>query len=110
MDMGSCSSRDIFALQVLDDTMEPEFKKDAVIVIDPEGHVQHESFVIAKVHKQWVFRQLFIENGIFTLRALKEGEKEHIISGIDEIEGVITQQTGRRRKDRKFYPPKEVTG
>ncbi len=108
MDMGSCSSRDIFALQVLDDTMEPEFKKGGVIVIDPEGRVQNESYVIANVNKQWIFRQLFIEDGVFTLRALKEGEEEHTISGIDEIEGVIIQQTGRRRKDRKFYPPKET--
>ncbi len=109
MDMGSCSSRDIFTLQVTDDTMEPEFEQGRLIVIDPAGYVRHKSFVIANVNEEWIFRQIFIRNGEYELRALKEDQETHNIAGLDEIEGVIIQQAGRRRKDRRFYPPRETS-
>ena len=108
MDMGSCSSRDIFALQVTDDTMEPEFMQGKVIIVDPEGHVRDQCFVLASVDKEWFFRQLRIVDGKYELHALKEGSDVHTISGLKEIEGVVIQQTGRRRKDRKFYPPRDT--
>ena len=34
---GSCSENEPYALQVIDDSMEPEFAKGCVIVIDPTG-------------------------------------------------------------------------
>ena len=106
-DMGGCSSSEPFALQVVDDSMEPEFKKGVIIVIDSQGHVQSGSYVIAEIESGYIFRRLFIEDGKHFIRALQEGHEEIELSGIEQIKGVVIQQaapTGRR-KDRVHYYP-----
>lgn len=106
-DMGGCSSTEPFALQVVDDSMEPEFKQGVIIVIDAQGHVQSGSYVIAEIESGYIFRRLFLENNEYILRAVKEGFEEIKISGLKQVKGVITQQaapTGKR-KDRVHYYP-----
>lgn len=105
MDMGSCSSKDVFALQVQGDSMAPEFKNGAVIIIDPQGHVQDKSYVIAKIDGALVFRQIHIDAGTMTLRVLDDSEPVSHIDSLEPIEGVVIQQAGRRKKDRKYYRP-----
>lgn len=105
--MSGCSSTEPFALQVVDDSMEPEFKKGVIIVIDSQGHVQSGSYVIAEIESGYIFRRLFIEDGKHILRALKEGNEEIELSGLEQVKGVIIQQaapTGKR-KDRVHYYP-----
>lgn len=109
MDMGSCSSKDVFALQVKGDSMAPEFKDGAVIVIDPQGHVQDKSYVIANVRGELVFRQIHIQGEQYTLTTLDGSEPEESIDDLDAIEGVVIQQAGKRRKDRKFYKPEGLS-
>ena len=106
-DMGGCSSTEPFALQVVDDSMEPEFKKGVIIVIDAQGHVQSGSYVVAEIESGYIFRRLFMENGEYILRAVKEGNEDIKISGLEQVKGVIIQQaapTGKR-KDRVHYYP-----
>ena len=106
-DMGGCSSTEPFALQVVDDSMEPEFKKGVIIIIDSQGHVQSGSYVIAEIESGYIFRRLFMENGEYILRAVKEGNEDIKISGLEQVRGVITQKaapTGKR-KDRVHYYP-----
>ncbi|MGD8524744.1 MAG: S24 family peptidase [Thioalkalispiraceae bacterium] len=105
--MSGCSSTEPFALQVVDDSMEPEFMKGAIIVIDAQGHVQSGSYVIAEIETGYIFRRLFIEEGGHILRAVKEGHDDIELTGLEQIKGVITQQaapTGKR-KDRVHYYP-----
>lgn len=109
MDMGSCSSKDVFALQVRGDSMAPEFKDGTVIVIDPQGHVQDQSYVIANINGELVFRQIRMQNGEMSLHVLDNSEPTVSIDSIDVIEGVVIQQAGRRRKDRKFYRPEGIS-
>ena len=106
-DMGGCSSTEPFALQVVDDSMEPEFKKGVIIVIDAQGHVQSGSYVIAEIESGYIFRRLFLENGEYILRAVKEGNEDIKISGLEQVKGVITQQAAPngKRKDRIHYYP-----
>ena len=40
MDGSGCASSEPFALRVLGDSMEPEFKDGCVIIIDPDGVVR----------------------------------------------------------------------
>lgn len=105
--MGGCSSTEPFALQVIDDSMEPEFKQGVIIVIDSQGHVQSGSFVIAEIESGYIFRRLFIEDGNHILRAAKEGHEEILLGGLEQIKGVIIQQTAPtgKRKDRVHYYP-----
>lgn len=106
MDLGGCGNSEPFALQVVDDSMEPEFKKGCVIVIDPSGIVYHECYVMAQVENGYIFRQLLIESGRYFIQPLNEDylhEKREVAK--DAIIGVIVQQAGAtgRRKDRKKY-------
>jgi len=103
---GGCGSSEPFALQVVDDSMEPEFKKDCIIIIDPNGIAKHEAYVFAMVENGYIFRQLVQEGDKYYLQPLNEAylhEKRSI--EFDAIEGVIVQQAGPngRRKDRKRY-------
>lgn len=106
MDLSGCGSSEPFVLQVIDNSMEPEFKKGCMIVIDPDGVVQHLCYVLAMVENGYIFRQLSIESGRYFLQPLHEEylhEKREVAQ--DAIKGVIVQQAGAtgRRKDRKTY-------
>ena len=68
----SCSGSEPFALQVLDDSMEPEFKKDCIIIVDTSATVTHECYVMASVENGYIFRQLLIEDGKYFIAPLKE--------------------------------------
>lgn len=104
--VGGCASSEPYALQVIDDSMEPEFKKGCLIVIDPSGLAVHGTFVIATVENGYIFRQLVVEDGRYYIQPLNEDylhEKREI--KLDAVEGVIIQQAAPngRRKDRKKY-------
>lgn len=106
MDMSGCAANEPFALRVIDDSMEPEFAKDALIIIDPSGFVKDGVFIIALIENGYIFRQLKIENDCYFIQPLNE-EYKHERREIrkEQIEGVIIQQAAPngRRKDRKHY-------
>jgi SOS-response transcriptional repressor LexA len=100
----SCSEAEPFALQVIDDSMEPEFAKGCIIIIDPTGIVRDGAYVFAVDNKaEYIFRQLRIENGRYILSALNTHYPPLVINGIEQIEGVITQRAGKRRSYHKRY-------
>ena len=106
MDIGGCSSSEPFALQVTDNSMEPEFKRGCIIIIDPAGVIEHECFVMAEVENGFIFRQLIIEDKKHYLQPLHDDylhEKREI--DINAIKGVIVQQASPngRRAERKRY-------
>jgi len=106
MDLGGCGSSEPFALQVVDNSMEPEFKKGCIILIDPAGVVEHGCYVLAMVENGYIFRQLLIENGKHYLTPLHDDylhEKREI--NPDAVQGVIVSQSGTRgrRSERKKY-------
>lgn len=102
----SCSGTEPFALQVLDDSMEPEFTKDCIIIIDASATVKHECYVMASVENGYVFRQLLIEDGKYFIAPLNEAymhEKREV--AFEALEGVIVQQASPKgkRSERKRY-------
>ena len=104
MDTGSgCSAKQPFALRVLGDSMLPEFPEGAIIIIDPEGKVADGCYVMAELDNEYIFRQLRIVDKQYYLQPLNDLYDTAEISGIESIQGVITQKAGRRRKDRKHY-------
>ena len=101
---GSCSENEPYALQVIDDSMEPEFVKGCIIVIDPTGIVRDGAYVFAVDNKdEYIFRQLRIIEGKYILCALHEDYEAIEISGMKQIIGVITQRAGKRRSYHKWY-------
>lgn len=103
-ELGSCAESEPYALQVTDDSMEPEFAKGCIIIIDPTGIVRDGAFVFAVDNKdEYIFRQLRILDGRHLLVALNEAYETIEISGLERIEGVITQRAGKRRSYHKWY-------
>lgn len=102
----SCSGTEPFALQVLDDSMEPEFKKDCIIIIDASATVKHECYVMASVENGYIFRQLLIEGDKYFIAPLNEAYKhEKREVAFEALEGVIVQQASSKgkRSERKSY-------
>ena len=102
----SCSGTEPFALQVLDDSMEPEFKKDCIIIVDASATVTHECYVMASVENGYIFRQLLIEDDRYFIAPLNEAymhEKREV--SFEALEGVIVQQASPKgkRSERKRY-------
>lgn len=104
MEATGCSASEPFALRVLGDMMEPEFKDGCIIIVDPEGMVQDGCYVVAQYEEEFYFRQLRIEDECHFLICVNQGYDERLeIPGIDAIHGVVSQQAGTRRKDHKHY-------
>lgn len=104
MESGSgCSGSEPFALRVLGDSMLPEFKEGAIIIIDPAGAIRDGCYVMAEYNNEYIFRQLRIVNDKYYLQPLNDLYDTVEIEGQDVIQGVITQKAGRRRSERKHY-------
>ena len=100
----SCSESEPFALQTLDDSMEPEFVTGCIIIIDPTGLVKDGAYVFAKDNNgEYIFRQLRVMEGHYYLSPLNDLYETIEINGITQIEGVITQRAGKKRSYHKHY-------
>lgn len=124
----TCTEAETFALQVLDDCMEPEFRQGCIIVVDPTGHATDGSYVLAQqgasesaavpaTHSDaisdeakqtldtFLFRQLRrVEDGSWALCALNtEYDTQTTAQDLSEVVGVIVQRAGTRRRYHKRY-------
>ncbi len=102
MQEGSCGAEP-FALRVTGDSMEPEFKDGCIIIIDPEGVISDGCYVLARHEDGYIFRQLIYIGNRYLLKALQEGHEIIEIQDLTPVAGVIVQQAGRRRAERKHY-------
>lgn len=102
-DHGGCANSEPFALRVMGDSMEPEFKDGCIIIIDSAAKVESGCYVLAMVEEEYIFRQFIAEGDRYYLRALKEGYEEISLLSRDAVRGVIVQRAGTRRKDHKHY-------
>jgi len=102
MQDGSCGAEP-FALRVIGDIMSPEFKDGCIIIIDPEGVLTDGCYVLVRHEEEYIFRQLVFGDGVYFLRTLQEGHETIEMPNLDRVAGVIVQQAGRRRADRKHY-------
>ena len=104
MQGSSCSKAEPYALQVIGDSMEPEFMEGVVIIVDPECAVRDGSYVVALDNKnEHTFRQYRHYDDKHYLVPLNELYPTEEFEGISKVKGVVTQQAGQRRKDRKLY-------
>lgn len=102
MQEGSCGAEP-FALRVIGDSMAPEFKDGCIIIIDPEGVISDGCYVLARHDDGYVFRQLVYQGDAYLLMALQDGHEVIELPDLSSVAGVIVQQAGRRRVDRKHY-------
>ena len=97
MEASSCSKAEPFALQVLGDSMEPEFIDGCVIVVDPNHPAIHGTYVVADYEGETTFRQFVIRDGRKYLVALNDNYPDQEISGTIHFRGVVTQRARSRR-------------
>ena len=100
----ACVEAEPFALQVTDDSMEPEFLRGCIVVIDPTGLVEDGAYVVAELDGEWIFRRLRLDARRVRLEALNEDYPSmDVDAGIAAVRGVVVQRAGRRRTYYKRY-------
>ncbi len=96
-DVSACASNAPYALQVLGDSMEPEFKDGAVIIVDPSIPLHNKAYVVIDYQGETTLRQFVVR-----------GEDHYIVAGNDKypevqlteeynIRGIVSQQARNRK-------------
>jgi SOS-response transcriptional repressor LexA len=94
-----CAWREPFALQVLGDSMEPEFPDKSVVIIEQSERCSDGMYVFVEVEGVRWFRQYRVdEDGRQWLIALNSLYPEIELSGLDwKVLGIIIQRNVRRK-------------
>lgn len=100
---GACTEAEPFALMVKGNSMEPEFVDGHIIVVDPSMPPVNGSFVVASHEGGYIFRQLRVHEGKQYLQPLHDCYSTFELEQNGVILGVVTQRSGRRRKETKHY-------
>lgn len=104
MQPSTCTEAAPFALRVMDDTMEPEFRRHCIVIIDPTGHARDGAYVLAEIEGEYIFRRLRMQGDRFWLEALKKNcPVLELHGGMASVKGVIVQRAGARRRYHKRY-------
>ena len=104
--MSECSQSEPYALQVLGDSMEPEFPDKCIVIIDPADTCGSGAYIFVEVEGVRWFRQFVRqEDGTETLVALNDLYPEIDLTGLHfKVLGVIVQRN-IRRKIKHYDPP-----
>ena len=104
MESTTCKEAEPFALRVLDDSMEPEFRKGCIIIVDPTGAVVDGAFVLAEAADGLEFRQLRVREGRPFLCPVNDRYPDRELDDVRAVvKGVIVQRAGTRRSYHKRY-------
>lgn len=104
VESSTCVDAEPFALQVTDDSMEPEFRRGCIVVIDPTGEVKDGAYVFAELNGEFIFRRLRLREKRAWLEALNPSYASFALDdGIAAVKGIVVQRTGTRRRDHKHY-------
>lgn len=104
MDQSACSAAEPFALRVLGDSMEPEFREGHIVIVDPDMPATHGAFVVVEYAGDTVLRQFAVEAGRTYLKPLNDGYVTVELNGPHRIHGVVIQRaTPGKRKELKHY-------
>lgn len=101
----NCDGKELVALMVLGDSMEPEFVEGEILVIEMGAPATDGAYVIGWANEEHIFRQLRRDTqGGWQLHALNPAYPDIALSGLDEIKGVIThKKKPGSRKSVKYY-------
>ena len=100
-----CSYNELYPLQVLDDSMEPEFPQKCIIVIEPSEVCAGGAYAVVSVDGERWFRQ-FVRDADGSARLVALNSRYPEITLRDKgyrIEGAIVQRNVRRQI--KHYNP-----
>jgi SOS-response transcriptional repressor LexA len=96
-DMNSeCGSSEPYALQVTDNSMEPEFPKDCVVIVDPSGSCSSEQFIFVEYDGVRWFRKFEIIDDEKYLIPLNSDYPEIKLDNSYDVIGIIVQKNVKR--------------
>lgn len=103
-DSSACDGAEAFALMVLGDSMEPEFREGEIVIIEPSGLAIDGSYVLAHVDDEWIFRQLQKTDAGWRLAPLNAAYPVRDIEDLAPVRGVIIQKSvpGRRKLTKRY--------
>ena len=96
-----CGASEPYALQVTDDSMEPEFPNGCIVIIDPSGQCSNHSYVFIEYDGVRWFRKYSEIEGKKYLFALNDIYPEIQLDNSFDILGVIVQKN--MKGDIKHY-------
>lgn len=105
MEISGCGSEgnEPFALQVVGDSMMPEFSSGQVVIVDPAFTVAPGAFVVVDFGGE-IILGVYQRNGSdVRLTFLNPGYEGLTLVPPYQIKGVVIQRAGRRRAERKHY-------
>lgn len=104
-DYSDCSYNEPFALQVLGDSMEPEFPDKCIVIIAPSEVCDNHAYILIEVDGERWFRQYIVDDeGNKKLRAVNENYSDiELDNSTYKIMGVIIQ-SNIRRKIKHYHP------
>lgn len=97
LSLSHCSDLEPYALQVIGDSMEPEFPENCIIIIEPATCCDHGVYVVIEYDNETWFRQLIKHNGKEYLKALHPGYPDIEMVLPYRVIGVITQRNIKRK-------------
>ena len=96
--LSSCSSKEPFALQVLGNSMEPEFPDQCIVMIEPADQCLSGMYIMVMVEGVRWFRQYLKDEDGERLIALNSLYPEIPLDGLDwKVEGIIIQRNIKRQ-------------
>ena len=90
-----CGASEPYALQVTDNSMEPEFPEGCIVVIDPSANSSGNNFVFIEYDGVRWIRKMIEEDGEKRLIALNDLYPEILLDSSYDILGVIVQRNVR---------------
>jgi len=100
-ELGACAELEPFALQVLGDSMEPEFPDQCIVIIEPSVRAEDGMYIMALVEGVRWFRQYRRDAVGERLVALNDLYPEISLEGLEwKVEGLIVQRNLPRDKAR----------
>lgn len=101
--MTGCTNNEPYALRILGDSMEPEFKQGEVIIVEPNPIREDGAYVIAFHENEYVFRQLLLVDNKWYLKPLNDDYPTVPLPDSDPIKGrIISRSSGKGRQLRSY--------
>lgn len=93
----SAVGKNAFALRVVGNSMEPEFREGEIVTVDPDREAESGSYVIAKInHDEATFKQLIRDGGSVFLRPINDAYPLMDVTGRDlRIVGRVVEKVKR---------------
>ena len=104
MSISACEQSEPFALQILDDSMAPEFSTGHIVIIEPAGLCRTGCFILVEYQQCFYIRQLVNDDTPpYHCYALNQQVDDFYIDSLQAIRGVVSQRAGIRRRMHKHY-------